>query len=476
MIQVADWQRGLGQGFELTDAGKESLGVKPDDRPVKPEPKVKPEPPADDVDELYLDTPYARGEAARAALDATPRPIVSPILLTINCAWFVVGIVLCWGTPELQGYLYGEASIAYVKLGGVYGPRILDGQWWRLVTMNFVHIGFLHLACNMVALLLIGPRLELLWGRWRFLAIYFLSGLGAGCAAAAIHPETVTAGASGALWGIMLAAIAWFILNRRHLDSEQTLVALRQLLRVLIVNLVVSFAPGVSAEGHFAGGIVGGVAAVCLDAWRPHQRFRVKLGILLCLLAIIGAMFGGLFWAMHERSSWRTFTQRQRVDSAWVACRGELQRFDFDPRKRLHPNCRAAKSAARMSSDRSGVMLGSLGVAVVSIHHGSAHRSRPSHLVLKVEAAAMVQPYPALAWAAATVPVDRSFPMGRLASRSLSPSSLYPSSTFSHPYPTVALARAAGQPTPLAVRRACTLAVEDTSVLYTQVTQPSSAR
>ena len=335
MIQVADWQRGLGQGFELTDAGKESLGVKQGAPATKVEPKAKPLPPADEeVDELYLDTTFARGETARAALEATPRPIVTPILLTINLIWFVVGIVLNWGTPQMQAYLYGEASISYVKLGGIFGPRILAGEWWRILTMNFVHLGFLHLACNMVALLLVGPRLEMMWGRWRFLTIYLLSGLGAGCAAAAIHPEAVTAGASGALWGIMLSAIAWFILNRRHFNPEQTLTALRQLLRVLIVNLVVSLAPGISAEGHFAGGIVGAIVAICLASWRPRQGLLVKLGILMCLLTILIVMFGGVYWAMHERSSWRTFTQQTRLESTRVAGGRKLQRLNLDPRKR----------------------------------------------------------------------------------------------------------------------------------------------
>ena len=94
------------------------------------------------------------------------------------------------------------------------GVDVLQGEWWRVLSCCFVHIGLLHLVMNMFMLFWIGPLLERMWGPWRFLLIYLISGVGGSFAVLGATPEVLVAGASGTIWGIMTSMAAWVVLNR----------------------------------------------------------------------------------------------------------------------------------------------------------------------------------------------------------------------------------------------------------------------
>src|SRR5580692_6058604 len=118
---------------------------------------------------------------------------VTPILIDINLAVFA--LMVFSGADFFQP---GTASL--ISWGANVRYLTLDGQWWRIITNVFVHIGLLHVLFNMYALLYIGVLLEPQMGRLRFLAAYLLTGIMASLTSLYWHPNIISAGASGAIF------------------------------------------------------------------------------------------------------------------------------------------------------------------------------------------------------------------------------------------------------------------------------------
>ena len=172
--------------------------------------------------------------------------------------------------------------LGYATYGGeLHG--IAAGEWYRLITAMFLHYGVLHLLLNMILLWQLGRYLEDRMGPLRFLAIYLLAGLGGNVAAYVFsNPRGVTAGASTAVFGLILAV---FVVNRKlRLDTSR-------LIPLIVINLLFTFTvSGVSIPGHVGGLIVGGIVAV-LMAYAPRQhRNLIQWGgaaAVLILLVIV---------------------------------------------------------------------------------------------------------------------------------------------------------------------------------------------
>ncbi|HEY2784129.1 MAG TPA: rhomboid family intramembrane serine protease, partial [Fimbriiglobus sp.] len=192
-VEVIDWVRGRGQGYGLTAAGRKALNL--------PGPIVldQPKPRATEANPSRL-TPLERGDIARTALFAPRTALVTPVLVTLIVLWFLAGLGLAIRDGGgASAYLRGASPAVLMKLGAVSGSNLLRGEWWRLGSCVFVHIGLLHIAVNLFALLSIGPVAEGLWGRWRFALVFFGSGFAGACVAMAVRPDSALAGASGAV-------------------------------------------------------------------------------------------------------------------------------------------------------------------------------------------------------------------------------------------------------------------------------------
>ncbi|WP_436525304.1 rhomboid family protein [Actinoplanes sp. HUAS TT8] len=189
------------------------------------------------------------------------------------------------GTPVTDaGEVIGWASYPD---GSVHG--IADGEWYRLITAMFLHYGVVHLLLNMSLLLQIGTYLESRFGPARFLAIYFLAGIGGNVACYLFQaPNQPSAGASTATFGLIIAII---ILNRRLMLDTSSLVPL------LITNLLFTFGiPQISKAGHLGGLAVGAAATAVLAYARvPHRTAKQVTGCVLLLVALIAL------------SIWRTY-------------------------------------------------------------------------------------------------------------------------------------------------------------------------
>jgi membrane associated rhomboid family serine protease len=159
---------------------------------------------------------------------------------------------------------------------------IADGEYYRLLTSMFLHYGALHLLLNMWALWVLGRELESSLGPGRFLTLYLLSGLGGSVAAYAFTPAAMSAGASGAIYGLFAALFVVF----RRLNRDTS-----SIITVLVINLIFSFTvPGISIAAHLGGLVTGAVVGVAL-AYAPREtRNRVLAGSVVALVLVLGAV------------------------------------------------------------------------------------------------------------------------------------------------------------------------------------------
>jgi membrane associated rhomboid family serine protease len=157
---------------------------------------------------------------------------------------------------------------------------VAHGQYYRLITSAFLHGGFLHLFFNMYALLIVGPELERVLGRLRFLSVYFLSALGGSTLAyVLVNPHQPTVGASGAIFGLFGAL---FVVARR-LGRDST-----GILALIVINLVITFTvPNISWQGHLGGLATGTVLAVAYAYAPRDRRALVQGGATAAVVAVI---------------------------------------------------------------------------------------------------------------------------------------------------------------------------------------------
>ena len=133
----------------------------------------------------------------------------------------------------------------------LFGPAVAKGDWWRLITSAFLHANLIHIGFNMYFLWFVGSAVEHALGRGRFLAIYFVSALAGSAGALVWTPTQPTVGASGALFGLLGAALV--------LERQRTFVLGGSALALIVINLVLSFTlSNISVGGHI-GGLIGGI-------------------------------------------------------------------------------------------------------------------------------------------------------------------------------------------------------------------------
>ena len=177
------------------------------------------------------------------------------VLVALNVLMFVLEIAT--GATSLMG---GGSGKALVDLGALYVPDVLIGhQYWRMFTSMFLHSGIIHVAFNMWALWAIGGFVEVALGRLKFLIVYFVSGFaGSVLVLIAAPANSLVVGASGAIFGVFGALAVHAYLNRGRDFQSQAL--LRNVLFILVINLVFSFTAGfVSWQAH-VGGLIAGAA------------------------------------------------------------------------------------------------------------------------------------------------------------------------------------------------------------------------
>lgn len=256
-------------------------------------------------------SPYDRSAVIRRVLRGRTRPYVTRLLLVLNILVFLAGYYSASKMGVGDNFLRGEVAEVLNKSGALTPSHIIEGQWWRLLTAGFVHIGFLHLLMNMASLHVAGRFIEQLWGHLRYLVIYLVSVLGGCCLGIAHTPNgAVLAGASGAICGLLAAEAVWFLFNRRYLPR----MLLRRARTVFLVNLLllvfISSFKNVSGWSHFGGAAAGALTAMLLHL----HRFGPPLWRWLAIAGFVPLGWYGYYAIEQARltnPSWHEIEEQQ---------------------------------------------------------------------------------------------------------------------------------------------------------------------
>ena len=185
---------------------------------------------------------------------------ITILLLTANV--FLYALTWVASIRELGGEMDGRSLLGsidgytLVRFGAKYGPLIALGEWWRLVTPIFLHGGLLHLGMNSWVLYDLGPAVEALYGRQKFLVLYVLTGIAGAAASFLWRPFSISIGASGAIFGLIGSMIAYGYRNRRTVADPVRNMFVKWAIYALLFGFIV---PGLDNAAHI-GGLVAGMA------------------------------------------------------------------------------------------------------------------------------------------------------------------------------------------------------------------------
>jgi len=231
---------------------------------------------------------YRQGPGRRIAVANARATSVTTVLLVLMGVGYLVEVVV-GGAGSLLG---GPDPVDLVRVGASVGLASLQGdlvgiaagQQWRMLTAIFLHGGILHLLLNGYALWIFGPVVERELGRLRFLLIFLTTGLFASAAsyAFAAIPGPVGVGASGAIFGVVGAFVAY---NFRRRDLAVAAARLRGLVPFLILNVIFSVSlPLIDWRAHLGGFVAGLVAGVVAEGWGERStRTVVAVGGFIAL-------------------------------------------------------------------------------------------------------------------------------------------------------------------------------------------------
>lgn len=186
------------------------------------------------------------------------------------------------GTPGAY-YRAGEQACATIA-DGRFVPGMEQGAYWQLLTSAFMHVEIWHIAVNMLSLVALGPQLEAILGRARFLTVYLVSGIAGSVVVYLLADAGFTVGASGAIFGLLGALVVVI-----HKAGG----SLNQIGGLLLLNAIITFTvPNVSWQGHL-GGLLGGAAVTAILAYAPRgpRRTAVQVagvvGVVLVLAVLV---------------------------------------------------------------------------------------------------------------------------------------------------------------------------------------------
>ena len=217
------------------------------------------------------------------------RPLATYWIIGIT----VVAYLVALAAAQVGGTVLGRDPVSQMLLfNGLYlVPQFGHFEPWRLLTVLFVHSGWLHIALNMLALWMIGRILEPLVGHIRFIAMYLIAGIGGSVAAALLAPTTSVAGASGAIFGLFGA----LLIIGRHIGANVTSIAI-----IIAINFAFPFVVGllsgslaaiqISWQAHLGGLIAGAAVGFVYARTRAARQRGLQIGLLIALTVVLLAL------------------------------------------------------------------------------------------------------------------------------------------------------------------------------------------
>jgi rhomboid protease GluP len=207
-------------------------------------------------------------------------------LVILNCLVFIATVFAGSGVLEPN-------SKILIQWGTNYGPLTLDGEWWRLFTSTFLHFGILHLLLNMWALWSLGTLTERFFGSVHYLLLYLFAGMCGSIASLLWDPGVNSAGASGAIFGVIGGLLAFMVNPQTRMPPSVVSAQRNSALVFIAYNFFNGFShAGIDNAAH-VGGLIGGFSmGWCLA--RPLDRLeranpgpRLLLGVLIGIAALI---------------------------------------------------------------------------------------------------------------------------------------------------------------------------------------------
>lgn len=234
---------------------------------------------------------------ATPARPVLPKPVVTWALVGLNVAVFLA--MVASGLPVV-----GPTGEQALKWGADFGPLTLDHQWWRILTSTFVHFGLIHIAFNMWCLWNLGSLAERLMGRAAYLLLYLVSGCVASVASLLWNPVRVSAGASGAIFGVAGALLSFIYMKKAPWSPAAMKKQLQSLAFFIAYNLFYGAgSAGIDNSAHTGGLLMGLICGAILprvslaaapDSSQPYAlpgeivAERENTGR-LALIAVLGA-------------------------------------------------------------------------------------------------------------------------------------------------------------------------------------------
>ena len=212
------------------------------------------------------------------------KPIITYILIFINIVMFVLMYMLGNGS---------ENTNTLIDFGANYILLTKAGEYYRLITSGFLHIGVIHLLLNMYSLYIVGSQVEYFYGKVKYIIIYLFSLImGSLFTVALSSVNTVSAGASGAIFGLLGSILYFGIKYRGYIGNS----LINQIVPVVILNLIIGFTtPGIGNAAHI-GGLIGGYLismAVGIGIDKKEQRSSRINGIIISAILIIFMIYIG---------------------------------------------------------------------------------------------------------------------------------------------------------------------------------------
>jgi rhomboid protease GluP len=201
------------------------------------------------------------------------RPSMSVVLLSANVLLAVAVVLLETGAGAGLQSLGSPSPARLYALGAKFGPNIQAGEWWRLVTANYLHGGLLHLFMNSLGLATLGPLIEEAFGSRRLFVLYTACGISGFALSTMVHPASLSVGASAAIYGLLGFAVVY----SRFRAGPSTRALADQLTRWLLYGVIMFFIPGIDNTAHLGGVITGALLGLVFEPGAPRTSGRRAL-------------------------------------------------------------------------------------------------------------------------------------------------------------------------------------------------------
>jgi membrane associated rhomboid family serine protease len=208
-----------------------------------------------------------------ARVEAEPVPVVTERLRPRGPIATRILVLACLAVATVVGLVLGESTDVgmLMRSGALVHGLVHDGEWWRLVTFSFVHVGGIHLIVNVIGLWFLGRLVEEMFGPWRTVAIFAVAGISAAVASFLASPAGISAGASGALFGLLGAAFIELSLHRKRHRTAWSRAVWGSLAVLTVAQIGSGFVyPVIDQWAHGAGLVGGTLAAIALS---PNARW-----------------------------------------------------------------------------------------------------------------------------------------------------------------------------------------------------------